>query len=89
MNESFLLQVMMDDGVHVDRYVNSSYRCAHQLGTLLANCNALVMLNIIPYNPAAPLAENLEPKWRKDIWEFRPWKNMGMSKTIWKYTGDV
>eukprot|EP00913_Durusdinium_trenchii_P001731 g1602.t1 len=31
--------------------VNSSESCAHQLGELLANCRALVMLNVIPYNP--------------------------------------
>ena len=33
--------------------VNSSESCAHQLGELLANCRALVMLNVIPYNPTA------------------------------------
>jgi len=33
--------------------VNSSDECAHRLGRLLADCKALVMLNIIPYNPTA------------------------------------
>lgn len=44
-------KVMMEYILIAD--VNSSDRCAHQLGTLLANCKALVMLNIIPYNPTA------------------------------------
>ena len=37
--------------------VNSSDECAHRLGRLLADCKALVMLNIIPYNPTATRQE--------------------------------
>ncbi|CAK8999880.1 Ribosomal RNA large subunit methyltransferase N (23S rRNA (adenine(2503)-C(2))-methyltransferase) (23S rRNA m2A2503 methyltransferase) [Durusdinium trenchii] len=42
-------KVMMEYILIAD--VNSSESCAHQLGELLANCRALVMLNVIPYNP--------------------------------------
>lgn len=46
-----IAQVMMEYILIAD--VNSSDHCAHRLGELLAQCRALVMLNIIPYNPTA------------------------------------
>lgn len=46
-----LQQVMMEYILIAE--VNSSDECAHRLGRLLADCKALVMLNIIPYNPTA------------------------------------
>ena len=66
-NESFLLQVMMEYILIAD--VNSSDRCAHQLGTLLANCKALVMLNIIPYNPTASWQKTWRLRDSKKMWD--------------------
>ena len=48
--------------------VNSSQLCAQQLGELLANSRALVMLNVIPYNPTAACSSAFANRF------MRPWE---------------